>query len=108
MSAHPEDDEIDSKPVDLQTIEPINPIKLLGYFNDVIKSLLEDPKADLLGSSQESDSTGNSSAIQASNASVLQLCTTFASDSSPSVIFILRDSSQTEEELDKDSENRKF
>lgn len=80
-SADPEDLAFsEAKPADL-----VNPIKLAGYLNDVIKTLLEDPAANILDQSLDG-SSGQSSSL------VLNLCSTFAADSAPTVIFIIRNS----------------
>lgn len=90
------------------TIEPINPLKLTGYFNDILKSLLEDPKASILDypdSSQNISRSNQSSSSFTSTPAILKLCSTFAADTSPSVIFILRDSLKEIEEIDEEHSN---
>lgn len=69
--------------------EPINPMKLVGYFNDVIRSLLEESNADIL---KDADKDLSYQSPKLNSTALLKACTTFASDSSPAVLFILRDS----------------
>lgn len=76
---------------DQPLVEPINPTKLVDYFNDVVGSLLEDPQVDLLKSADFSDSLMSQTSTS-NSAALLKICTAFASDSSPAVLFILRDS----------------
>lgn len=70
----PDDSEVFSEP---KVPDPVNPLSLAGYINDVIATLLEDPTATILD--------------PASTPLVLKLCSAFAADSSTAVIFIIRD-----------------
>lgn len=63
-------------------IESVSPLKLIGFINDVLRSILEDPEGNIVDPSVSPNSH---------TPSALKICSSFASDQAPLVLFILKE-----------------
>lgn len=63
-------------------IESVSPLKLIGFINDVLHTLLGDPTANVEDSS---------ASLNSHIPSAFKVCSSFASDLAPMVLFILKD-----------------
>lgn len=67
---------------DNSLIESVNPLKLVGFINDVLQNILEDPKGSIIDPSASPNNH---------TPSALKVCSSFASDPAPLVLFILKE-----------------
>lgn len=63
-------------------IEPVSPLKLTGYINNVLQTILEDPEGNVVDTA---------SSPTKHTPSAFKVCSSFASDPAPLVLFILKE-----------------
>lgn len=66
-------------------IEPVGPLKLIGFINDVLQTLLEDPTGNIF------DPTESVSDSDSLTLSAFKICSNFAIDHAPMVLFVLKE-----------------
>lgn len=66
-------------------IEPVGPLKLIGFINDVLQTLLEDPTGNIF------DPTKSVSDSDSLTLSAFKICSNFAIDHAPMVLFVLKE-----------------
>lgn len=77
-------------------IEPVGPLKLIGFINDVLQTLLEDPTGSIFDPAEpasESDSL---------TPSTFKICSNFAIDHAPMVLFVLKERTSFDNEDSND------
>jgi hypothetical protein len=95
MASHTSEIYIDSYEHDTP-IEPVGPLKLIGFINDVLQTLLEDPTGNIF------DPTEPVSASDSLTPSAFKICSNFAIDHAPMVLFVLKERALFDNEDSKD------